>query len=365
MGNSKNILFTAFLIIIMTIFIGCSSSAKNINNDQMTFGVTEALSGTPSRTSIPTLIRTPSGTPVPTKPTVTMDPNQQTWLATARAIQKATRIASEQTKEALETRIASFPKVDCNDLSRSDSLSPDGEWVVTSCGGRYNHYLIIHNMMGIKWDLEFNDFLPISWREEGMPGGLSTVFWDSEGDYLYFTTHIGWSGGGDECFPGFGTNGLFRLDLKTGYWVTLINPPTYFPGDEIKFAPTGRRYAVDKNGVMISDLKTGEVIQINATGVMDLSWSPDGTKLAFSTADCNEEGKVIYSSVFVWDTLANREQEILTITGVLLHPESWHSNNLLRIKEEKFDGLNNLYSVYTYDLPQRNLVFVGTATPYP
>ena len=221
MGNSKNILFTAFLIIIMTIFIGCSSSAKNINNDQMTFGVTEALSGTPSRTSIPTLIRTPSGTPVPTKPTVTMDPNQQTWLATARSIQKATRIASEQTKEALETRIASFPKVDCNDLSRSDSLSPDGEWVVTSCGGRYNHYLIIHNMMGIKWALEFNDFLPISWREEGMPGGLSTVFWDSEGGYLYFTTHIGWSGGGDECFPGFGTNGLFRLDLKTGYWQYL------------------------------------------------------------------------------------------------------------------------------------------------
>ncbi len=78
-----------------------------------------------------------------------------------------------------------------------------------------------------------------------------------------------------------------------------------FPGDMIRFSSTGRRYAVDINGITITDLQSGEVIQINVSRVMDLIWSPDGTKLAYSISRCNEEGFVIDSSLYIWDALKN------------------------------------------------------------
>jgi tricorn protease-like protein len=54
------------------------------------------------------------------------------------------------------------------------------------------------------------------------------------------------------------------------------------------FSPTGRRYAINRFGMMITDLQTGAITQIDTSDVMDFIWSPDGKYLAYSVASCGE-----------------------------------------------------------------------------
>ena len=195
---------------------------------------------------------------------------------------------------------------------------------------------------------------------------MGVVFWDAEGEYLYFTASIGWSGGGDLCFPrSGGTLGLFRLDLKTGSWTTLIDRTNRFPGDKIRFSSTGRRYAVDINGITITDLQTGEVVQINTGGVMDLLWSPDGTKLAYSTSDCDKEGFVVDSSLYIWDAVENETRLILKKDKIILTPVSWDDIALLEISGEEFADNNTTYTVYGYNITKDELVFIGPYSIFP
>jgi hypothetical protein len=313
-------------------------------------------------------------TPLPTStasitltPTPTADPTYQAWYGTAVAVQGTANAISQQVRDDQATQIAQFPALCDENLPGTVSVSPSSTWVASSCGYKRNQTLVVQNKEGtIKWILDFKDFLhPDSLFDGEAPsGGLFPKFWSPDGEYLYFTSGIGYSGGGNDCFPGFGAYSLARLNLKTGSWVNLIPPTDSFPGYKITFSSTGRRYATDMDGVIITDLQTGEVVKLSTSGVMDLRWSPDGKHLAYSVASCGEQS-VESSSVYIWDALRNQTQIVNTTEKMLLRPESWIDNSALRITEEKYVSPDMLYTVYVYDLMQEIITFTGTATPSP
>lgn len=357
-----HIFLTGILLILL---VACGNPVESTVQKDNLITVTSTFTQKLTTTSTPLSSETP--TPTFFTPTATLNPTQQIWLSTAIVIKETQRAADEQTREKTGKEIDQFA-TGCEDSYDFD-VSPDAKWLATSCGDKTYSILVVQNKEGIKWVLEFKDFLPPSFsKEDESPGGLRALFWDVEGEYLYFTSTIGWSGGGNFCFPdSVSTLGLFRLNLKTDSRVTLIPPPDYFPGDKIRFSSTGRRYAVDINGITITDLQTGEVIQINVSGVMELIWSPDGTKLAYSTSRCNEEGFVIDSSLNIWDALKNESRLILRTEKTLLYPDSWEDISRLSISGEEYipEIKNTNYTLYEYDITQDELIFIGPYSLLP
>jgi hypothetical protein len=300
-------------------------------------------------------------------PSPTRNPTSQAWHATAQAIAETEGAVSQQVRDNKATQIAQFPSIICEGKNVNyGDISPNGKWWAAGCGYESNQTLTVQNKGGTKWVLEFKDFLNPD-TPMGMTGLLLPLFWSPEGEYLYFTPELGYSGGGTECFNRMGNYGygLFRLNLKTGSWATLVQPTYYFPGFIIEFSPTGRRYAVESyGGIMINDLQNGEVTQIDAPHEYNFIWSPDGKRLAYSVASCGEF-YVQSSSVYVWDASTGQLQILFTTEGILLSPESWIDNSKLRILGEKIVDGRDDYTIYEYSLNQESLTFTGTATPYP
>ena len=349
------IFLSIFLLILL---VACGNSAEATLPVENPITVIPTFTPKPNITS--TLLPSETPTPILFTPTATLNPTQQIWVSTFTVIKETQRAVDEQTKVRTGKEIDQFP-VGCEDSYDFD-VSPDAKWLATSCGDKSYSILVVQNKEGAKWVLDYKDFLHSSFSSEGVTGGLGVVFWDPAGEYLYFTASVGWSGGGDFCFPkDGGTLGLFRLNLNTGSWTVLIDR---IPG-KFRFSSTGRRYAVDINGIMISDLQTGEVIQISVNGVMNLIWSPDGTKLAYSISRCNEEGLVIDSSLYIWDALENESRLILKTEKIMLTPISWDDIALLEISGEEFVDNNTTYTVYGYDITKDELIFVGPYSIVP
>ncbi len=355
----KRIFFTLMLLAILS---GCGQSLPSamLTKEYTVTSTTTPFTPTPKITS--TLFPLETATPTLFTPTATLNPTQQVWLSTYTVIKATQQTVDQQTSERTEKEISQFP-LGCEHSYNFD-LSPDAKWLATSCGDKSHSSLVVQNKEGIKWTLNFEDFLHPSF-ETGTPGGLKVISWDSKGEYLYFTATVGWSGGGDFCFSGGGTLGLFRLDLKTGSWTTLIDRTNRFPGDKIRFSPTGRRYATDIDGITISDLKTGEVIQIDASNVMELIWSPDGSKLAYSVSRCNEEGLVIDSTLYIWDALENETRLMLKTDKIILRPDAWDDVAILEISGEEFADNHTIYTIYSYDITQDELIFIGPYSILP
>lgn len=320
---------------------------------------------TPHRSDVPTTTSTPAYALSATlNPTV--DATLQTWHETAIALATTQRAESNLARDDKATEIARFPAT-CDDMNiYSSSISPDGKWLAASCGYKRDQTLLVQNKEGVTWILEFKNFLSPD-SPEGMTGALLPEFWSPDGEYLFFATTLGYDGGGNDCFSGYGVYGLFRLSLTTGIWTTFIPPTDSFPGYEIKFSSTGRRFAADLDGILIADLQTGAVTQLDIPGarVMDLSWSPNGVQLAYSVASCGEEFAET-SFVYVWDATTQQAQILTATQGrIILRPESWDDSSTLRIREEKLVGLDAFYAVYVYDTSSKRLVSAGTATPSP
>ena len=308
--------------------------------------------------STPTLIA--SLTPNPT-----IDSTQQSWHSTALAMEATERAVNQQSQDEKETQVAEFSS-DCENVNLYPSkISPDGNWLAVSCGYKRNQTLTVQNKNGTKWVLDFKDFLSKESSDEIM-GLLSPKFWSPDGSYLFFTIGLGYEGGGNDCFPqDRGAYGLFRLNVKTGAWATLIPPTDSFPGYEIEFSPTGRRYAITLDSVLITDLQTGESTKLATDETIErLSWSPDGKYLAYSLASCDEQ-HVISSAIYTWDASTNQTQVLLERDGIILRPESWVDNSMLRIIGEEITGLDTFYTIYQYNIQQGSLVFTSTATPNP
>jgi len=354
------IFLTGLLLILL---IACGNSVEPTLQEENLITVTSTFTQKPTSTSFFHKL-TQTSTPIPdfSTPTATLNPTQQIWVSTFTVIRETQRAVDEQIREQTGKEIDQFPK-GCKDRYDFD-LSPDAKWLATSCGDKTYSLLVVQNKEGIKWVLDYKDFLHPSFSSEGVTGGLGVVFWDPAGEYLYFTASVGWSGGGDFCFSkDGGTLGLFRLNLNAGSWTALIDR---IPG-KFRFSPTGRRYAVDINGITITDLQKGEIIQINTGGVMNLIWSPDGTKLAYSTSQCNKEGFVIDSSLYIWDALKNESRLILKVEKGLLYPDSWDDISRLSISSEEYkpEIENTIYSLYEYDITQDELIFIGPYSILP
>lgn len=248
MEKIKVIRIKFFLGIAVSILAACGSEISSAPT------ITElplSITNTPTATSVtPTIsptkrISRPSKTPTPT-----IDP-------TEFAIYNTEATARAQIWNNKATQIAEF-SVECDDLnSYASRISPDEKWFASSCGYKRDQTLIVQNKEGTKWVLDFKNFLNPEALYNGQPpmGGLYPKFWSPDGEYLYFTSGIGYDGGGDDCFPSSrGDYGLFRINLKTGSWTTLIPPTDSFPGYGIEFSLTGRRYAATIDGVMVTDL---------------------------------------------------------------------------------------------------------------
>lgn len=327
--------------------------------------------------STPTTLVYPSVSPTITPAryiaTVTSKPDvatRQEWRSTAIAIATTERAELEKAWYARRTQIAQF-SVDCENVDPySSQISPDGNWVAVSCGPNRDQTLIVKSRQGVIWILKSRDF---TIREHEV--SLHPEFWSPDGNYLYFYPIIGYSGGGTQCFARpadspahFNRNyGLFQLNLTTGSWVTIISPTESFPGYNINFSPSGRRYAVDINGITIFDIKSGDSVQIDASELMDFIWSPDSRHLAYSISKCDEAGWAQSASVYVWDSKINKVQHLFTIQDekTIIYPESWIDNSTLRVLAVNWAGGDNLYEVYVYDTVNRQFIFSGTATPSP
>jgi Tol biopolymer transport system component len=362
--RNKVNLKTTFLLILGFLFLLAQSSCSAQVAIEPT--TTAALTPILESTNINTLA--PTSTPT-ARASLTLiqtpDDTRQIRHSTVVANQTAEQAANLKPWSEQETQIAQFPSI-CEDInSVSSNISPDGKWFAASCGYKKNQTLTVQSKDGTKWILDFNDFVS-SKTPEGVMGLLSPKFWSPEGNYLFFTIGLGYDGGGNYCFPyDRGSYGLFRLNLSTGSWSTVIPTTDSFPGYEIEFSPTGRRYGITLNGVMIVDLRTDKSIQIETDGTIErLRWSPNGKYLAYSLAKCDDE-KVISSSVYIWDATTNQTEVLFKMDGVILKPESWIDNSTLRIIEERISDLNSLYTIYEYGIEPKNLLFTGTATPYP
>lgn len=281
---------------------------------------------------------------------------------TATPISDLFPIATLNAQATLDTLVKVCEEFDANAGGYS-RISPDGKWFATSCGSKRNQTLVVQNQEGIKWVFQFADFLSSGLEE--MPGNFNIVAWSLDGQFLYFTKSLGYSGGGNQCFPGHGDYGLYRVHLETGTVKTLIaSRDDLFPGDEITFSPSGQYYAVDTGGVIITNLVTGKVTIIDTSGVMEMSWSPDGRFLAYSIASCGE-AFVESSSIYVWDSSADQTHTLFSTKEMLLMPQSWIDNSTLRFKGEKWVDTDVLYTIFEYDLIGDTMTFTGTATPYP
>ncbi len=294
-----------------------------------------------------------------------MDATQRAGYATFIAAQSTASTATQRAQNRETTLIAQFPIDPQNEDCSAAALSPDRKWLAESCGLGKHQMLIVRNKERKTWVLEFKDFLSPD-TPEGTLGSLYPKFWSPDGRYLYFVSRLDYPSGGDFCFPGDDSYGLFRLDLGRGSWVPLIASTDAAPGYEIEFAPTGRRYATDIDGLRITDLKTNEISQISVEGLIrDLLWSPDGLHLAYSVVRCGEQG-VESSSAYVWDAFTDQPKLLLfSHEGILYKPELWRDHSTLILKGEKRGDPQLPYSLHIYDLAGQNFLFGGTAIPYP
>lgn len=361
--NKNNLVKIIFLMgSLVFLFAACSNQTSLV----LTVTASPVAVATTQKPFVTTSTASPSMQVAIPGPSRTLDPTQQA----RRSVFQTERAETKQSQQAWDdrkTQVAQFPDIcglsNFNAMVNSSEISPDGNWIESYCDE--NQTMIVQNKQGITWKLALTDFLSPD-SPEGMWGVLYPTFWSAEGEYLYFTIGLGYSGGGDDCFPqsNIGNYGLFRLNLRTGQWATLIPTTNSFPGYGIEFSPTGRRYAATINGVMITDLNTGEVVNIDVSGVIQgFSWSPDGTHLAYSVASCGEDFSVESSSAYVWDALTDQTQTLVSTNEMVLRNVSWSNNWTIRVEGEKYISTNTLYTIYVYDISQGNLVFTGTATP--
>lgn len=337
----------SFLPVVFALFIisGCTTASSQ---DESFVTPVAIVQSSPSTIALPTKTSTqiPSQTPNLTK---TLTPTIP--VATLNA---------EATLEAFSNLCDEFE----TDSNRYVLISPDEKWVSISCGYKINQTLIVQNQNGVKWLFDFADFIDPSL--DGIMGGFTPLAWSLDNRFLYFSKAMGYSGGGgNQCVPRGGDYGLYRLHLETGNLITFIpSDGQGFLGNMIRFSPTNEYYAVNRDGMTIRNVLSGKETKINVSGVMEISWSPDGKFLSFSVANCGET-LVESSSIFVWDSSTNQTQVLFSTNEMLLRPKSWMDNSILRFEGEKWVDRNNEYTIFEYNLTENEMMFSGTATPHP
>jgi len=297
MPDYRKILKIVIAFLLCIVLIACTGMATSPASTPTLQVLATTTLDIKTLTNLPaTLQRSPpfasplqsSPTPTPTpRPSDTPAASLQTIIVTANPQATLTRQAFEQAEDMTATQVASFP-VACDGFNQYYSLqSPDGNWLAISCENHPDQGLEVVSKEGKRWDLQFIDFLSEEFVQDGgLPrGGLDPLHWTGDGKYLYFRSYLSFSGGGT-CFDGHNTIGLYRLNLDDGTVSTTLKKfHDRWPFYEIVFSPDGRRFAYVYDHLAIVDLKTGEEFTIDPEDdvVRRLSWSPDGSQLAYAT----------------------------------------------------------------------------------
>ena len=291
---------------------------------------------------IKTSTATPKPSPILTKTARSTYTSFPTRTPTMTAQPDPAATAKAQIQELRESFL-----IRCEDLyGNQTSLSPDGNWLAVPCGYHVITNLEIINREGKRWILQSKDFI------RNYPGNLIPKHWVDE-DYLYFMSEI-FGDGGDPCFYGKTITGLFRIDLNTGT-VTSTLPKLSHPYSSVVFSPGGRRFAYSVDHPVLHDLRTGQetTIEVGDVNVGDLTWSPDGKELAYSTCQTTADfSDVKESSVRIYSLDTDSVRTITAQAGGILEIEPGAENNQIIIT----DGDNTM--IFDWSLGQ-----VITPTP--
>jgi len=314
---------------------------------------------TPSPTlSIPTERATLTSTQSPPKniPTLKWTPR----ITTTYTSQKMTEDAWQMILKTQE----SF-NVDC----MVGLLSPDGKWLACD-----HDYLEAQSGMYIKYyldeeptDITIGNILE-NYRKWSA-WNLSPVKFSKDGTYLYFDSYIAGDGGDfPVCFNYLGVNGLYKLNLFTKR-IDPIIPPS-FEGDESFFyeiSPTERRLAYftlkNETTLNIVDLKTGEKFEYVFPEHLNdhsLSWSEDGTRLAFITG-LDDLEKVNSSTLRILDIQTGKIETVYQSTDRCLSEIEWKPDNKIIVSGIYYDTPE---TIMEFNL-NTNSMSLLTPTPNP
>jgi hypothetical protein len=316
----------------------------------------------PNYTSTSTVkaLRTPATTPHPTTATLVSQP-----ASTVTPDAQAT--LTQQTQDSYATQIASLPII-CEEFfgDHDTLLSPNGTWLAIHCGySPPGQTLEVVRQDGTRWVLQFSDYVHPGLRlgdELGM-GGLYPQQWTADEKYLFFSSYIGFDGGGT-CYYGFGDHGLFRLNITTGA-VSVVLPITDSPvGYLYAFSPGGRRLAYVADPPVILDLRTGELtpFYVGQEIIGNLTWSPDGRELAYAACRPTADWLIERSMVRIYSLETGLSRTILELEKIFISIRSWDGDQQLEISLEDWEARDHSYLYY--DWASATLI-TPTPTPTP
>jgi hypothetical protein len=291
-------------------------SAQQIMLD-LTTPANSAPAPQPDPTATSTPLPSPSETsynPQPTEDEPTLDPQG---------------LLTEQASERERTQIAGFSP-ECNELTHKTSLSPKGNWLAVSCGYSHDQTLQIYGNNGKKWVLPLKNYLAKQDLSDGEApmGSLEPIHWTGDENYLYFTSYIGYDGGGT-CLYGFGDQGLFRFNTNSGEVSATLPLVSGAHGYIISFPPQGRWFAYTRRTPggtpEVQDLQSGEEIPLqndqSATG--DFIWSPDGANLVYAFCQPSDNYSTVKRSGIRLFSLQTRQTKtVFEVDGKFVYIES-------------------------------------------
>jgi len=255
--------------------------------------------------------------------------------------------SSEIAYEKKETQAAGFP-APCEEPGRYE-ISPNGNWMAVNCTDNENVTLVVVNKEGIKWTLQYSDYLPVEEQGSLPMGGLYVAHWTDNEKYLYFYTYISVSGGGP-CFYGYGPIGLFRLNLINRVVTTVLPLRDAFDGYLFSFSPDSKYLAYSTDKLIVREISTGVEKLIASEDMVhgDLTWSQDGSQLAYASCETDMDTLVEKSSSIEIYSMNNKTaQTIMASDGNLLRINYTGDENTLQI--EKRDALTWNSSYYVFD----------------
>jgi WD40 repeat protein len=273
-----------------------------------------------------------------------------------------------QALDAYATQIASFPFIcDQRFEDRDTLLSPNGTWLAIHCGyDPPGQTLEVVRQDGTRWVLQFSDYVhPEFIYDELTPmGGLYPQQWTADEKYLFFSSYIGFDGGGT-CFYGFGSHGLFRLDLTSGA-VSVILPLRGSPSGYLyAFSPGGRRLAYVADPPVILDLRTGELtpFHVGQEFIGNLTWSPDGRELAYAACSSTADYLTVERSmVRIYSLETGLSRTILDLEKTFIRIWPWDGSRQLEIDLFDWQTFDDSYLYYDW---ASGALITPTPTPTP
>ncbi len=370
MSNQRNIGKNIVTLLLCTVMSACTGFATTQSSpfpSTVTPQIPEKISPETATPTVITLTMKPLFTLTNTaestrKPTSTPLPSQTATISLPIETPGPQSILTEQVLPLNETQIASFSSA-CDDPNKSTSLSPKGNWLAVSCGYKRDQTLQIYSKTGKKWEVQFKDYIAKEFitGDFGVPGNLYPVQWTSDEMYLYFTSAIGFSGGGT-CFYGGNGQGLYRLNLGNGT-VAAALPPLKGAADYIiSFSPDGRWLAYTAGIPTILNLHTGiEIALQGRESAGDFTWSPDSSNLAYSACQTSEDFmKIKKSSIRIFSLDIHQSKTILEIDSGFLRIDSGNGNRMLKI----YDAYINHPDYLFFDWSTEQLITPApTTTP--